>query len=125
MRFIQRISFQIFLFLILAALIIIIHKVKHIAQIEKDSLKKLRSEVKIVRNQIELLKIDWQFLTQPERLSKIAEKYKDKLKLNPIDPKKVVDLQDITLKNKQVIQKSNAVSKDEIGDLLKDNKSGN
>jgi hypothetical protein len=68
------------------------YKIKHDAGLIEDELAKVERQIDLEKETIVLLEADWSLLDQPERLQRIAEAYKDALKLEPPRPDQVVDL---------------------------------
>ncbi|WP_370931845.1 hypothetical protein [Bartonella sp. DGB1] len=91
MRFIN-----IVLIIILLILVAVTYQVKNRVQAKIIYLEKLQKEVKDTSHKIDLLKIDWHFLTQPERLDKLAKLYKQQLNLVPIDPKQIITINELS-----------------------------
>ena len=64
-------------------------KVKYDSENAMASLARLERRIQIEKEAIDILKADWSLLTNPERLEKLAERYRDDLGLEPVAPKQV------------------------------------
>nr|WP_246188631.1 hypothetical protein [Nitratireductor arenosus] len=62
------------------------YKTKHEAENQLDALRKIEAQLRLEQETIDLLKADWSLLTQPSRLQRLAETYRDELALEPIEP---------------------------------------
>lgn len=73
-------------------------KVKHDAQGEAAHLARLETRIRLEKEAIDILKADWSLLTSPDRLERLVARYKDQLGLEPLNPRQIVTLDDIPLR---------------------------
>lgn len=71
------------------------YQTKHEAESWLSQVRKLEREINYEKDTIDLLKADWSLLTQPARLQRLTEIYKDQLKLEPVTPQQIVGLDDL------------------------------
>lgn len=68
---------------------------KHDAERLYAQLRGIRAEIRHEMDTINILKADWSLLTQPMRLQRLAEAYKDQLGLEPIQSHQIVGLDEL------------------------------
>lgn len=73
-------------------------KVKHDARIEAARVAHLETRIRLENEAIDILKADWSLLTSPDRLERLADRYKDQLGLEPADPRQIVTLDQVPLR---------------------------
>ncbi|MEZ5870673.1 MAG: hypothetical protein R3D32_02280 [Nitratireductor sp.] len=61
-------------------------KVKHDSRIALERVAKLEHRLRLEQEAIDILNADWSLLTSPERLEKLAERYREQLDLVPTEP---------------------------------------
>jgi hypothetical protein len=71
------------------------YHVKHGAEQELDQIHRLRAQIRLEEDTIDLLKADWAVLIQPARLQKLVEFYKPQLHLETLQPQQIATLNDI------------------------------
>lgn len=71
------------------------YQTKHEAESWLSQVRKLEREINYEKDTIDLLKADWSLLTQPARLQRLTEIYKDQLKLEPVSAQQIVGLDDL------------------------------
>ncbi|GIL01069.1 MAG: hypothetical protein BroJett030_09680 [Alphaproteobacteria bacterium] len=64
-------------------------KVKYDSEVALQELTRLERRLQIEREAIEILKADWSLLTSPDRLERLAARYRDDLRLEPARPEQV------------------------------------
>ena len=74
------------------------YKTKHDAENRLREVRKLERSIRYEEDTIAILKADWSLLTQPARLQKLVETYQGQLNLVPSDPKRIVGLDAIPVK---------------------------
>ena len=67
------------------------YKTKHDAQAMMNQIGQLETQIELEKDRIDVLKADWSLLTQPGRLSKLAEAYEEELGLGHVEPKQIVN----------------------------------
>jgi hypothetical protein len=65
---------------------------KHVVEKQERKLKDTTQQVGQVKESLHVLKAEWSYLNEPQRLQKLNEKH---LKLEPLDPSQVVSLPSI------------------------------
>ncbi|WP_315923882.1 hypothetical protein [Mesorhizobium sp. SP-1A] len=75
------------------------YAVKRDAEEQQTKVRQLQAQIRTEEDTINLLKADWSLLTQPARLQRLVEKYQAQLKLEPVDPHQIVQIQDLPMKS--------------------------
>jgi hypothetical protein len=86
-------------------------QIKHQAELAEDEVAKLRRQIALERETIDILKADWSYLNNPERLQRIVEAFENELDLGPIDPEQIITLDELP-------SRSTRIATDSIGDAL-------
>ena len=73
-------------------------KVKHDSEVAMERVAKLERQIAAEREAIDLLRADWSLLTSPDRLQALSERHGDELQLTPIDPGRILSIDDIPFK---------------------------
>lgn len=68
---------------------------KHDAEAELAKVRKLEAAIRFEEETIDVLKADWSLLTQPARLQKLAETYRDELHLVPVEAHQIGDIAEL------------------------------
>ena len=68
---------------------------KHGAEAELSKVRKLEAAIRFEEETIDVLKADWSLLTQPARLQKLAEAYRDELHLVPVEAHQIGDIDEL------------------------------
>ncbi|MGN6548352.1 MAG: cell division protein FtsL [Pararhizobium sp.] len=71
------------------------YQMKHRTQVKLEAIAHLQAQIHLQKETIDLLKADWSVLTQPARLERLTEVYKDQLHLEPIRPQQIATLNDL------------------------------
>jgi hypothetical protein len=71
------------------------YRVKHQAEEQVHAISRLKAQIKLETDTIDLLKADWSVLTQPSRLQKLITAYQPELNLQTILPTQVATLNDL------------------------------
>ena len=66
------------------------YQTKHEAEDWLGQVRKLEREISFEEDSIDVLKADWSLLTQPSRLQRLADIYKDDLALEPVGARQIV-----------------------------------
>lgn len=68
------------------------YSIKRNAEVQMATVHKLKAQIHIEEDTIDLLKADWSLLTQPERLQKLSELYQPQLQLAPVGARQIVGM---------------------------------
>lgn len=71
------------------------YKIKRDAELQQAAVYKIQAQIRTEEDQIDLLKADWSLLTQPARLQRLTELYKDQLGLQTADARQIVRLEEL------------------------------
>lgn len=74
------------------------YQTKHDAENQLDAVRKIEAQIRFEEDTIDLLKADWSLLTQPSRLQKLSRAYESELKLQPVDARQIVGLNDLPVR---------------------------
>lgn len=80
--------------IVLAALAVGLYKAKTEAEDDRAEIVRLEAELRLEQDNIRVLRNEISFLESPERIAEIAE---ERLGLTPVDPLRVVTLEDAPL----------------------------
>ncbi|TCT43145.1 cell division protein FtsL [Martelella mediterranea] len=83
---------DIVLILVMAATAAVTYTIKYSAEATLDEVRRLDDQIALEKNTIDLLEADQALLTQPARLSRLAEYYADELQLQPAEPEQIATL---------------------------------
>lgn len=67
-----------------------LYLVEHEVQGLERRLQRLNAELLASQQAIQVLKAEWSYLNQPDRLQELATRYAERLRLAPLDPTQVV-----------------------------------
>jgi hypothetical protein len=81
---------DIMMIVIMAVAATVTYSIKHNAENRLEEVHQLDAQIKQEEETIDLLKADWALLTQPNRLSKLAKKFKPELQLDDTRPDQLV-----------------------------------
>ena len=70
-------------------------KVKHDSRIALERVARLENRLRLEQEAIDILNADWSLLTSPERLERLAERYRSQLGLVPTEPSAIGKLSEI------------------------------
>lgn len=71
------------------------YKIKRDAEVQQTAVYKIQAQIRTEEDQIDLLKADWSLLTQPSRLQRLSDLYKDQLGLQTADARQIVQLDEL------------------------------
>lgn len=74
------------------------YKTKDEAENQLKAVNKIEAQIRYEEDTIDLLKADWSLLTQPSRLQKLSQVYESELKLQPVDARQIVGLNDLPVR---------------------------
>jgi hypothetical protein len=83
-------TLDIILVVVMTAVAAVTYTIKHQAELKLEEVRKIEAEIKLEHDTIDLLRADWALLTQPSRLTKLIETYKDELQLAPTESTQLV-----------------------------------
>lgn len=109
------------------------YKIKRDAEVQQTAVYKIQAQIRIEEDTIDLLRADWSLLTQPSRLQRLSDLYKDQLGLQTADARQIVRLDELPEKPPLTIedimadsgtpgvdkQKTASIAKDKVGDKPK------
>ena len=68
---------------------------KHAAEAEYSKVRKLEAAIRFEEETIDVLKADWSLLTQPARLQRLAEAYREELQLSPVEAHQIATMEEL------------------------------
>ena len=74
------------------------YKTKHDAEDRLAELRRLEQQIRFEEDTIDILRADWSLLTQPARLQRLVEVYQAELKLQPVEARQIVGLDELPAK---------------------------
>lgn len=85
--------------LILVALMVaaatLTYQVKHQAEAKLAEVERLKAEIELQEDTIDLLEADWSLLNQPARLQMLTERYAETLELETTRPEQIATFQEL------------------------------
>lgn len=70
-------------------------QIKHDAELTARELAQINRQISDQRNKIALLKADWEILTGPARLERVAGIFAGRLDLVPLEPSQIISLDEL------------------------------
>lgn len=83
-----------FLAVTLAA-VVFTYRTKHEAEGVMREARRLETQIRYQEDSIKILNAEWALLVQPARLQALVEHFQKELKLEPHDPRQIVNLSDV------------------------------
>jgi hypothetical protein len=74
------------------------YRIKQSAESELEHINKIRTQIRLEHDTINLLEADWSLLTQPKRLQKLVELYQPQLNLQPTTAEQIVTLDQLPMR---------------------------
>lgn len=71
------------------------YKIKRDAEVQQAAVYKIQAQIRTEEDTIDLLRADWSLLTQPSRLQRLADVYKEQLGLQTSDARQIVRLDEL------------------------------
>ncbi len=71
------------------------YKIKRDAEVQQAAVYKIQAQIRTEEDTIDLLRADWSLLTQPSRLQRLSDLYKDQLGLQTADARQIVRLDEL------------------------------
>ncbi|WP_317993491.1 cell division protein FtsL [Bartonella gliris] len=91
-------TFDIILVLIMICMAGLTYKVKYDVQKRMSEVRRLESEIAAEKNTVSLLHAEWAVMIEPSRMQKLAKRYQKELGLEIIQPRQVVEFEDIPVR---------------------------
>jgi len=76
----------------------ITYRIKQSAESELEHINRIRTQIRLEHDTINLLQADWSLLTQPRRLQKLVELYQPQLNLQPTTAEQIVTLDQLPMR---------------------------
>lgn len=74
------------------------YQVKRGAETQLDNINRMKTQIRLEGDTIDLLKADWSLLSRPGRMQKLVDVYQDQLQLKPIDADQIVTLDSLPMR---------------------------
>ncbi|MBN9066566.1 MAG: hypothetical protein J0H60_08850 [Rhizobiales bacterium] len=74
------------------------YQVKRGAENQLDAINRMKTQIRLEGETIDLLKADWALLSRPGRLQKLVEVYQDQLQLKPVQADQIVTLDQLPMR---------------------------
>lgn len=78
------------------------YKTKYEAEDQLAQLNRIEHRIKAEKDAIDVLKADWSLLTQPARIQRLVENYKDQLDLQPVQPVQIGTISELPERQLQI-----------------------
>ena len=74
------------------------YRIKQNAESELEHINKIKTQIRLEHDAINLLKADWSLLSQPRRLQKLVDLYQPQLNLQPTTAQQIVTLDQLPMR---------------------------
>ena len=74
------------------------YRIKQNAESELEHINKIKTQIRLEHDAINLLKADWSLLSQPRRLQKLVDLYQAQLNLQPTSAEQIVTLDQLPMR---------------------------
>jgi hypothetical protein len=74
------------------------YQVKRGAEDQLEAINHMKTQIRLEKDTIDLLKADWSLLSRPGRLQKLVEVYSDQLQLKPVEADQIVTLDELPMR---------------------------
>jgi hypothetical protein len=71
------------------------YKTKYEAENQLAEFNRIERQIRLEKDSIDVLKADWSLLTQPARIQRLVENYKEQLALQPVEPTQVGSISEL------------------------------
>jgi len=71
------------------------YNTKHQVEAQLAEVRKVEARIRFEEDSLTILKADWSLLTQPARLQKLTELYREELQLVPLDAHQIVRVDEV------------------------------
>ncbi|WP_074381290.1 cell division protein FtsL [Bartonella doshiae] len=91
-------TFDMILVMIMICMAGLTYKVKYDVQKQMSEVRRLEREIAAKKNMVSLLYAEWAVMIEPSRMQKLVNRYQKELGLEIIQPRQVVELEDIPVR---------------------------
>ncbi|WP_208435919.1 cell division protein FtsL [Bartonella phoceensis] len=91
-------TFDMILVLIMICMAGLTYKVKYDVQKRISEIRRLEHEIAAAKNTVSLLYAEWAVMIEPSRMQRLAKRYQKELGLEIIQPRQVVEFEDIPVR---------------------------
>jgi hypothetical protein len=74
------------------------YRIKQGAENELEHIQKIKTQIRLEHDTINLLKADWSLISQPKRLQKLVDLYQAQLNLQPTSSEQIVTLDQLPMR---------------------------
>lgn len=74
---------------------VVTFETKRKAEIASAELAKIKRNITMEKENIDILRAEWNYLTEPARLQTLAERYTDFLNLQPLDVEQIISAEEL------------------------------
>ncbi|AGF76072.1 cell division protein FtsL [Bartonella vinsonii] len=116
-------TFDMILVMIMICMAGLTYKVKYDVQKRMNEIRRLEHEIATEKNTVNLLHAEWAMMIEPSRMQKLARRYQKELGLEIIQPRQIVEFEDIPVRDHDQIEeviKQNIL--EESKDILANNR---
>jgi hypothetical protein len=71
------------------------YKTKYDAEAQLEKLRRIEAQIRLEKDSMDVLRADWSLLTQPARIQRLVENYRDQLDLQPVEPTQIGSIDEI------------------------------
>lgn len=71
------------------------YQVKHMAENRLDEVREIERQIQYEKDSIDVLRADWSLLTQPGRIQRLEEVYREQLELAPVEAHQIVRINEL------------------------------
>jgi cell division protein FtsL len=96
------------------------YRIKQGAENELEHIDKIKTQIRLEHDTIDVLKADWSILIQPRRLEKLANLYQAQLQLQPTTAEQIVTIDQLPMRP-VVLPGSGSDASGEVAAIIKDN----
>ncbi|EJF81058.1 cell division protein FtsL [Bartonella doshiae] len=91
-------TFDMILVMIMICMAGLTYKVKYDVQKQMSEVRRLEREIAAKKNMVSLLYAEWAVMIEPSRMQKLVNRYQKELGLEIIQPRQIVELEDIPVR---------------------------
>ncbi|VEJ45632.1 cell division protein FtsL [Bartonella vinsonii] len=97
-------TFDMILVMIMICMAGLTYKVKYDVQKRISEIRRLEHEIAAEKNTVNLLHAEWAVMIEPSRMQKLARRYQKELGLEIIQPRQIVEFEDIPARDHDQIE---------------------